>query len=120
MCDKFYVYMYNREDGTPYYIGKGSGNGALYKGKNEIQPPKDKTNIILIQEGMDEESAYCLEKKLIDEIGRKDLGTGVLRNMAAGWNKFINIDALLERPYMFHAVINTDIIATPVNDRKIQ
>jgi hypothetical protein len=44
--------MYNKEDGTPYYIGKGPGNRALYKGKYEIHPPKDKNNIIFIKEGM--------------------------------------------------------------------
>lgn len=38
--------------------------------------------------------------------------------LVTGWNKFINIDALLDRPSMFYAVINTDIVATPVNDRK--
>jgi hypothetical protein len=33
------------------------------------------------------------------------------------WNKFIPIDGIFERETMFYAIINTDIVATPVNNR---
>jgi len=81
----FYVYKYLREDGTPYYIGKGSGERAYKKwGKKDIKPPEGAEQIIIVENNLTEEQAFNLEKKLIAEYGRKDLGTGILYNRTEG------------------------------------
>lgn len=81
----FYVYKYLREDGTPYYVGKGSGDRAYKKwSKKDIKPPADTTRIVIVEQDLTEDQAFDLEKKLIAEYGRKDLGTGVLYNKTDG------------------------------------
>ena len=78
----FYTYLWLREDGTPYYAGKGNGDRASAKyGHRFTVPP---ANRILIQEFPDEASAFMAEKFLISFYGRMDLGTGCLRNLADG------------------------------------
>lgn len=80
----YYIYAYLREDYSPYYIGKGSGNRAFSKGKGEIRPPKDKTRIVLLRENLNEDIAFDYETMLIKFFGRKDIGTGTLRNKSEG------------------------------------
>jgi hypothetical protein len=81
----FYVYQYIRTDGTPYYIGKGKGNRAWVRNKNErIKRPPTDDRIILIKDNLTENEAHSLEVELIFEYGRKDLGTGVLHNLTSG------------------------------------
>lgn len=81
----YYTYAYLREDGTPYYIGKGSGDRCFIKGKNErINPPKDKSRIILLKQNLTEDEAFKHEIYMISILGRKDLGTGILRNLTNG------------------------------------
>lgn len=78
----YYVYRYNREDGTPYYIGKGKGRRAYQKRRYIQRPTEDRIEIVA--KGLSEHEAFILEKKLISYYGRKDLGTGILRNLTDG------------------------------------
>jgi hypothetical protein len=81
---KYYTYAYLREDRTPYYIGKGEKDRIYKKGKKEIKPPKDKTRIIFLKQNLTEEEAFKHEIYMIAVFGRKDLGTGILRNKTDG------------------------------------
>ena len=81
---RFYTYAYLREDRTPYYIGKGEGKRIYKKGKGEINLPKDKTRIIFLKQNLTEEEAFKHEIYMIAVFGRKDLGTGILRNLTNG------------------------------------
>jgi len=79
----YYVYAYLRENNTPYYIGKGR-NKRAYSKNHGIKPPKDKDRIVFWQTGLTEQVAFNLEIKYIKLFGRKDLGTGILRNLTNG------------------------------------
>jgi hypothetical protein len=78
----FYTYMWLRKDGTPYYIGKGFGRRA-YDRWSHIQnpPPMDR---MVFYVAKDEAEAFENEVALIWYYGRKDLGTGCLRNLTDG------------------------------------
>ena len=80
---RFYVYAFLREDRTPYYIGKGVGNRA-WKKRRRNSPPADSSRIIILKETLTESEALTEEIRLIHFYGRKDLGTGILRNLTDG------------------------------------
>jgi hypothetical protein len=79
----FYTYLWLREDGTPYYVGKGTGNRAFISSKHGVHKPSEKERI-LIEMSLSEEEAFETEKFLISYFGRLDVGTGCLRNLTEG------------------------------------
>jgi hypothetical protein len=95
----FYVYEYsNKSTGAPFYIGKGKEyriTSHLHEARktDTINPKlqmirklgfKKGVNIRIIKDHLEESDALALEAKLIQEIGRIDLGTGPLLNQSSG------------------------------------
>jgi len=79
----YYTYAYLREDKTPYYIGKGRGK-RIYCTQRTIKAPEDKSRIIFLKKNLTEAEAFKHEVYVIFVLGRKDLGTGTLRNLTNG------------------------------------
>lgn len=87
---KFYTYAYLREDGTPYYIGKGKykhkTNQRYYRayyGKHWVPIPL-KERILILKNNITEEEAFKHEKYMISVFGRKNLDNGILLNLTDG------------------------------------
>ena len=84
MSNIFYTYAFLREDGTPYYIGKGKGDRAFRSRRGRVAPPLDKSRIIILKKNLSEDEAFRHECYMIAVFGRKDLGTGILWNFTDG------------------------------------
>jgi len=82
---EYYTYAYLREDGTPYYIGKGCGRRAYSSNHRINLPPKDR--IIILKRFYLEEDAYSHEEYMIFVFGCKYNNTGILQNLCDGGNK---------------------------------
>jgi len=77
----FYTYAFMRKDGTPYYIGKGRDR-RWKRGHNVFVPPVER--VLFLKTGLVEEDAFRHEIYMIAVLGRKDVGTGILRNITDG------------------------------------
>ncbi len=82
----YYVYLYLREDKTPYYVGKGSGKRINQQhkfggGKLLPLPPLDRRVIVKYFDS--EEKCFLFEEWLIEIYGRK-LDGGILNNLCKG------------------------------------
>jgi hypothetical protein len=78
----YYTYAYLREDGTPYYIGRGKGDRAFDITHRIKVPPKDR--VLFLKQNLTYVEASEHEIYMIAVLGRKDLGTGILRNLTNG------------------------------------
>lgn len=80
--NNFYVYAYLRDDQTPYYIGKGKNNRVFEK--HHVPVPRDRERIKFLYKDLFENQALAFEIFWIAVYGRKDIGTGILRNLSNG------------------------------------
>jgi hypothetical protein len=102
VTNDFYVYMYCKPDGIPFYVGKGKEDRWEHhvkqaKKQRTTDSNKLKINTIrkILKQGQEplikfidinlsEDQAFELEEFMIGWIGRLDLGTGTLTNMTNG------------------------------------
>ena len=83
MDKKYYIYVYYREDKTPYYIGKGCGS-RISSNRRAVKVP-DKKYREKLYENLWEEEAYFYESELINQYGRIGIDEGgILENVAPG------------------------------------
>ena len=118
----FYVYSYLRENGTPYYIGKGSGNRAYRKRRKGVKPPADTNRIKILYEYEVESEAFQKEIELIAQYGLKVNG-GLLLNQTPGGEgvrrKLRPEEIEARRKFMLGNQINKGRTLTEEHKRKI-
>lgn len=87
--NRFYVYIHTKPDGTPFYVGKGTGRRAYMKTnrnkhwKNTISKYEN-YRVDIFKDKLNENDANNLEIILIKAFGRMDLSLGTLVNMTNG------------------------------------
>ena len=96
---KFYLYgLFLGESVFPFYIGKGHGGRLRAHLEPRLRKTKSLKNHIInkafaegvvivprkIYDGLDEETAFMMERSYIAHYGRRDIGTGILANHSDG------------------------------------
>jgi len=66
----YYTYAYLREDGTPFYIGKGKDDRINKKRSFELPPAERR---IFLKRNLTEDEALKHEQYIIDVIGKENL-----------------------------------------------
>lgn len=61
----YYVYLYLREDGSPYYVGKGKD--IRYRRPHNVPVPSE-DNIWFFAKNLTEEDAFDIERELISQL----------------------------------------------------
>ena len=99
MNNIFYVYQLRLEGSEkPFYVGKGSGyrssahflpsklSAKTHKNNTIRKAQEDGVEIFIekLKEGLSEVEAFEIERSLISDFGRRDLGTGCLTNNSDG------------------------------------
>ena len=87
----FYVYAFLRsgdsehgKQGTPYYIGKGSGRRRFVDAGRCCARPLDSARNVILKQELTESEAFYWENFYINHYGRIDNATGSLRNKSDG------------------------------------
>ena len=78
-----FVYCYLRVDGSPYYIGIAK-KASRPKDRHNWRPPSCPSRIRVMRRGLTWAAAQQWERFYIARYGRKDIGTGILRNLTDG------------------------------------
>ena len=89
MIKDYYVYFHYVPGSTvPFYCGKGRGRRAFDTQNRSLHwngvVKKYGLEVFIFKRGLTEYEAFALEKQLIKQYGRLDLGTGVLVNHTDG------------------------------------
>lgn len=85
-AEGYYIYVFLRKtDYSPYYIGlTKTAHRPLYRYENDCPAPAYDALIRVLRSGLSKDEACKWERFYIAHYGRKDLGSGILRNRCEG------------------------------------